>query len=252
MKLLLGHKYLAYRSYSLPNFSEAHGAYIARNVAQYIYLKYTSTTSDQVPRYASADDVVVSVNSQAFSQDNVEVSYLTIDHLVTQMVAFLRQNNTVTVLVDLPLPIFLVQMLEALDFETPLILQNRPITSETIRAVVNSIRSLVSIDPHILGEVNITFAPRAKLTEDSLKEIIVSVPRNDSKRIVENNKSDPFDAILEWLKNKTTLDLRNMNVKSLECDLLSVSAQGRIVFKPKSNLTDSTVASLFSEVCAVL
>lgn len=252
MKLLIGHKYSLYRAYTLPTFTEAQREYIAGNVARYIYLKYTSTTSDLIPRYLAVDDVAVSVNSQWFTQEGLEVSYLTIDHSVTQMVAFLRKDNRVTVLVDLPLPLFLVQMLEGLDLETPLVLQHIAITNEKIHAVVNSLDSLLRLDPSLFGEVNITFVPREKLTDDSLREIIVTVPRKDLARIVKNSSVAPYDAVLEWVSKTTTLNLRNMDTKSLECDLIAMAAKGRILFKSKGNLLDTTLGTLFADACGAL
>lgn len=249
MKFLLGHKYQAYRAYVVPNFTESHKESIASNVARYIYLKYTSTTSDLIPRYLSAEDVMVAVNADRLTVDGLEVAYLTIDHAVTQVVAFFRQENHITVLIDLPLPVFLVQMLESLDFETPLILKAMPITNQTIHTAINSLRSLVEAEPSMLGELSLTFVPQVKLTNDSLREIIVSVPRNDSKVLVLNTESGPLLAILAWLEKTTTLKLQNMNIKSVDCDLLSITSGGKIAIKPDDTLADSTVGELFSEIC---
>lgn len=252
MKFLLGRKYIAYRAYTLPKFTESHLELITANVARYIYLKYTSTTTDLIPRYLAIDDVLVAVNSDRIVQNDLEIVYLTIDHSMTQVVAFFRKNNKIVVLIDLPLPLFLVQMLEALDFDTPLILQAIPITSETVHSVTNSLGPFLRLDSTQFGEMSITFAPREKLTDDSLREIVVTVPLRDSKRLIRDSKSAPLEAILEWITKTTTLKLQNMHAKSIDCDLFSISTRGRLTLKPNDTLTDSTLGVIFADVSGAL
>lgn len=247
MDFLSGHNFLVYSAYQLPIFTDIHRQSIAANVARYIYVKYTSTNTDLIPRYLAVDDVVVSVNAGIISESNLELSYLTIDHSVTQVVAFLRKDNIITVLVDLPLPLFLIQMLEALDFDTPLILQSQPITSDTIHHVVNSMQPLVSVEAGLLGEINMTFSPQEKLTNDSLREIIVTVPRKDSKRILEKSSSPPLDAILDWLMKITSMKLRNMKAISFDCDLVKVTVGHRITFKD-TTFSNTTMATILANV----
>lgn len=251
MNFLTGHNYVAYTAYQLPTFTEAHRESIATNVAKYIYLKYTSTTTDLIPRYLSVDDVVVSVNSAIISENDLEISYLTIDHSMTQIAAFIRVHNKVTLLVDLPLPLFLIQMLEALDFDTPLILQARPIISDTICLVGNSLEPIVRGEATLLGEINMTFIPNEKLTNDSLREIIVNVPRKDSRRIVEKSTKPPMDAVLEWLEKTTTLKLWNMKATSLDCDLVKITSNHKIAFKD-TTFTNTTMLALLVHVCGAL
>lgn len=247
MDFLSGRNFLVYSAYQLPLFTDVHRQSIAANVARYIYVKYTSTTTDLIPRYLAVDDVVVSVNVGIISESNLELSYLTIDHSATQVVAFFRKDNIITVLVDLPLPLFLIQMLEALDFDTPLILESRPITSDTIHHVANSMQPLVSVEAGLLGEINMTFSPQEKLTNDSLREIIVTVPRKDSKRILEKSSSPPLDAILDWLMKTTSMKLRNMKAISFDCDLVKVTVGHRITFKD-TTFSNTTMAAILATV----
>lgn len=251
MNFLGGHNYAVYTAYQLPTFTETHRASVTANAASFIFLKYTNSTTDLIPRYKAVDDVVVSVNSGFATEGGLEISYLTIDHSKTQVVAFILKDNKVTVLIDLPHPFFVVQMLESLDFDVPLILESRPITSETIHDVVNSLHPLVSTETALMGEINMTFAPPEKLTNDSLRELIVTVPRKDSKRILGKSNSPPLDAVLDWITKTTSVKLGNMKAIQFDCDLVKITVNHRIAFKD-TTFSSITLAAILANVCSVI
>lgn len=239
MRFLLDSSFHVYRAFQCPTFSEIHKREILAHVANYIYIKYTSTTSDLIPKYKSSDDVTVKANSGRIMEDDLTVSYLTLDHSSTQIIAFLQKNDKVVVLVKSQMPVFLVQMLESLDFETPLILQAHPITPNDIYDLVNGLADLA------FGNVDLTFVPQEKLTNDSLKEIIVNIPLKDSSRIVD---SAPMDAMVLWLTKTTNLNFANLRIKSLESNIVGISANGRI--KITGELLDEEMLSILSTICA--
>lgn len=251
MNFLGGHNYVVYKAYQLPTFTETHRESLAANAASFIFLKYTNTTTDLIPRYKAVDDVVVSVNSGIATEGGLEISYLTIDHSKTQVVAFILKDNKVTVLIDLPHPIFVVQMLESLDFDIPLILESCPITSETIHHVVNSLHLLIGPESTLMGEINMTFAPPEKLTNDSLRELIVTVPRKDSTRILAKRNSPPLDAVFDWITKTTSVKLGNMKAIQFDCDLVKITAGHRITFKD-TTFSSTTLAAILANVCGVI
>lgn len=248
MKFLLDSKYLLYRAYQLPKFTDAHRDTIASMLANYIYIKYTSTSEDLVPIYSSADDVSVDVTTNTIDDPELQVSYLTTKHEgSTQIVAFLRRNDKVTVLVKSSTPVFLVQMLESLDFETPLILQLLPMTSETMVSVINGLQPLLAEDNSLLGEVNFAFTSPVKLTSDSLKEILVTVPRKDSQRLVKDSDSPPIEALYAFLEKTTTLNFHNLVLANMNCYV--VSMDGKRIRLSGQYLLDSQITTMLCSVC---
>lgn len=234
MDLLRDATFHVYKAYQLPTFLEAHTKQIREHVANYIYIKYTSSTSDLIPRYRSADDVNAKVEAGVKRYDAFTISHIAIEPLA-QVVAFIEKDDKVLVLVKSPTPIFLVQMLESLQFSTPLILQLHAITGQDIQRLVNGLASE-------LGTISLTFAPIEKTKGDALKEIMVSIPKEDVERI---GGKHPMDAIFDWLAKTTSLKFVNLQTKGLESAALTVT-NGQL------RLGGSYSESMLSGVCIAL
>lgn len=224
MKFLLDQSFLVYRANQLPIFTAFHRERAAFLVASYVYTKYTSTTTDVIPKYRSEDDVDVTANSHILETTDLNFSYMTIDApSSTHLFIFMKAGDEVIVLIQSSMAVFLVQMMESLDFSTPLILHPLRITSKLITKLINGLHPLTLEDSSILGEINLAFAPPIKLSSDHLKQILVTVPRDDSKRLFRDLQDPPMNVICAWLEKATTLKFHNLSLRSVACDVLTVT-----------------------------
>lgn len=249
MKFLLDHAFLVYRAYQCPIITEAHKQLIQSHIASYIYLKYQSSSSDLIPKYKSSDDVRVTVTSGNLTATGTEVTYLIIDEDLVQMVAFVKHADGFIALIKSHMPLFLIQMLESLDLDTPLVLQSLPISSKHIHLVVNNMGDLVSEDPNCIGNVDLVFAPKEKLFGDSLREIILTIPSKDSRRILKDTKLSPLKALISWLTDQTSLQFSNLLLKKFDSQILSIHISGRLTISSDRVLLDTTTAQVLAILC---
>lgn len=228
MKLLLDHNYYVFTASVFPALTQGHLIRIEEKMADFVYHTYLSTTTDQIPKYKSSADVDVSTNAGNFTIDELNINYITISHgSRSHMIFFITNGENTVVFINSKHPQFLVSLIESLDFQDPVILKSSPISSSQIPHVVNSLEKLISTDPLVLGNIDITYSPKQKLTNDLLKELLINVPAKDSRRLFKE-KQMALDAILSWLQKTTTLDFTHLDILAFTSDFLSISKNGRI------------------------
>lgn len=252
MRFLLDQNFHVYKAQHAPKFTQKHLSTIQTLSANYVYNKYISTTADIIPKYDSVEDVEIGVNADSISQGDLEVTYVTIKHgSSSQMACFVRDNETVLALLKSGAPEFLVNLLESLDFDQPLLLRPQPVGSGGILTLVDAMAPVLAADLGIMGNIDITFTPREKLKKDSLKEILINVPRKDSCRLLEGSDR-PMHTLSLWLTKATSVKFRNMETKTFTSDLICISKNGRIRLIGDHILDDDAATQLVTQVCRAL
>lgn len=228
MNTLLDHNFYVYTSTSFPNFSNSHVVEIEEKMANFFYHQYLSTTADIIPKYKSVGDLEVEVNCGNFTSENIESSHVTINHgSKTQRLVFITNNEVTLFLINSRNPEFLIHMVESLDVPEPILCQPSPIVRGKLVSFMNSLNSILEQHPQLMGDMDLTFSPKQKLTNDLLKEIIINVNATDSERLIKQN-ANIYDSIVGWLKESTTLDFTHLNLMACTSNFLSVSKNGRI------------------------
>lgn len=252
MRFLLDQNFHVYKAQHSPVFTQSHLSTIQTHSANYVYNKYISTSTDVIPKYDSVEDVEIDVNADSVTQGDLVVTYVTIKHgSSSQMACFVRDKDFVLALLKSGAAEFLVNLLEALDFEKPLLLRPQPVGSEGIQTLVDAMAPVLVADLGIMGNIDITFTPKVKLKKDSLKEILINVPRKDSCRLLEGS-SQPMHAIVLWLTKATSVKFKNMETKTFTSDLICVSKNGRIRLIGDNILDDESATTLVTQVCRAL
>lgn len=231
MDYLLGQYFQVFRANSFRPFEHDDTANFLRVMARYIYSKYTSTTSDLIPRYHSEADILVTAHTQRDTQPNMDISVLSMQASGSHIVATIAYEQLVIVLIHLQFTTALVEMLEA-QSRLPIVVLNavRP----RIDNIVASLASGIRHNPALLGNITITFCPRQKLENDSLREVILSIPLNDSKRIL-SGAEDPLGSIFAWMQKTTGLKLQDMQIKAFDSRIFLIRGQ-----KVQLELTDAS------------
>lgn len=230
-------------------FNSDHASFIKQQFARYIYARYSANTDDLEAKYKRVDDVPVTVNFNVVDGGNVEVSYLSVVAERTHLVAFLRKDSHVVVVIKLSTPLFMNQLLELLDTDTPIIL--RPILVSPIE-IVNSFSSVARQLPHLFGEVDIVFVPHKKLTDDSLRNIAVNFPAKDFESIVKKAFEEDIpalDAIFSWLTKSSSLKFEHLNIKRFSSSIVHIE-RDRLTFQNVES--DSQMDELLACLCEVI
>lgn len=210
-----------YRTNQLPTLSVSHKDLITSLVAKYLYTKYKNSNNDLIPRFKSANDVKVNTVIESSELQQFTFLHISIEHgPSTQTVVFIQKNDKFISFIRLPLPLFLVEVLESLDLENPLALEQCSLTSEFITTCVNGLNT---DDPSAFGQIDLSFLPKKALTGNSLKEIKISFPREDSNKIL-RKKDKPLDCLYDWLEKTTTLKFRNLDLSSLSCSIIAIKS----------------------------
>lgn len=252
MRFLLDQNFHTYKAHNAPVFTQSHLNTIQTLSANYVYNKYISTTADIIPRYESVEDVEIGVNADKVKQGDLEATYVTIRHgTSSQMACFVTDNGAVLALLKSGAPDFLVNLLESLDFNQPLLLEPQPVGSEGIWKLVDAMAPVLASHLGIMGNIDITFVPKEKLQKDSLKEILINVPKKDSSRLLEGSKK-PMYTISLWLSKATSVRFRNMETKTFTSDLICISKNGRIRLIGDNILDDDAATQLVTQVCRAL
>ena len=248
MKFLLDHNFRVYKTYLCPIITDAHESIIHSHIASYIFLKYQSQTSDLVPKYKYAEDVKVTVTSGHLAESDVEVNYVIIGHDLTHIIAFVKSDESFIALIKSHTPLYVLRILESLEFDKPLILQPLSITSPVIFSLVDHLESLVVEDPRVLGDIDLAFSPKEKLIGDSLKELIVRVPYKDSSRLLKDRKLPPMQTLVDWLTEQTTLNFSNLLLTKFSSKILNVH-QDHLTIVGVDFPLDNTIAELLKTFC---
>uniref|UniRef100_A0A0L0NXI2 Uncharacterized protein n=1 Tax=Candidozyma auris TaxID=498019 RepID=A0A0L0NXI2_CANAR len=252
MRFLLDQNFHVYKADSVPTFTKSHLATIEDYTANYVYNKYISTTTDTVSKYESVEDVEIDVNADLINEGDLTVSYVYIKHgLASQMACFIEINKNVLALLKSGAPEFLVNLLEAVDFDKPVLLRPQPVNSEGIGALVDSMAPVLRVDLGIMGNIDITFTPKVKLQKDSLKEILINVPKKDSSRLLKGSEK-PMQELVLWLSKATRVKFQNLETKTFTSDLICISKNGRIRLVGDNILDDASATTLVTQVCRAL
>lgn len=249
MKFLLDQPFLVYRAYQCPVITESHKSLIRSRIASYIYLKYHSSSSDLIPKYKSTDDVSVTVTSGNLTDSGTEITYIVIDEDVVQVVAFVKHADGIIALIRSHMPLFLIQMLESLDLEIPLVLQSLTISTKTIYTVIDNMHQLVRVDPNCIGNVDLVFTPKEKLLGDSLREILITIPGKDTRRILTDTQLLPLEALTSWLTDQTSVQFSNLFLKKFDSQILSLHTPGRLAIASDHLSLETTIAQVLAILC---
>lgn len=226
MENVLDHEFRLYRCYQLPTFTETQREHLSSLVAQYLFLKYSSATTDPSPKYRKAEDIKVVANSAKEYHDGVGLSCLTLKHaLASQVVVFIENGSRHIALVKSSTPIFVVQALESLDSEVPLILSPIKVLTASILECFNEFERAVSGNASSLGDVELTFSPSKPLKDNSLKEMIIEIPLRDMREInaITGQSLKPIERVLRWLERTTTVKFENLETRGFRCALVAMS-----------------------------
>ncbi|OBA21553.1 hypothetical protein METBIDRAFT_12047 [Metschnikowia bicuspidata var. bicuspidata NRRL YB-4993] len=223
-----------YKANQLPTLSVAHQDFITSLVAKYFYTKYTKSTNDLIPRYKSAEDVKVAVRSEKSVLGELSLLHLSIEHgLSMQTVVFIQNAQKTVSLIRLPIPLFLVEVLESLDLDLAFALQPVALTHDFVHKYVNGLKILISEDPSVMGQIDLVFSPRQALTGNSLRNILVTFPKEDSSSILQK-ESPPLDCLYDWLAKTTTLKFKNLDVSSFSSRLVAIKTNTLTLANPLS------------------
>lgn len=241
--------FAVYKSSIFQIFTSDHAGFIKGQFARYIFARYSSNTDDLEAKYKRVDDVPVTVNFNIVDGGNVEVSYLSVVAERTHLVAFLRKGSHVVVVIKLSTPLFMNQLLELLDTETPIIL--RPVLLSPVE-IVNSFSIVARKLPHLFGDVDIVFVPHRKLTDDSLRNIAVNFPSKDFEALLAKASEDntlALEAVFGWLTKNTTLKFEHLKIKSFASSVVHIE-RDRLTFRTVES--DSQMDELLACLCEVI
>ncbi|QBM89345.1 hypothetical protein METSCH_D04150 [Metschnikowia aff. pulcherrima] len=222
LQFLRDRAFRVFRTNQLPPLTTSHRDFITSLVAQYYYTKYTNTTGDLIPKYNSPEDVHVTANIEKFELQGLSLLHLLIEHgSAVQTVAFIGKNEKYAAFIRLHFSLFLTEALESLDLETPLALQPLAISHDFITNCANGLGDLVNIESSMLGQIDMKFAPDPPLTGNSLREIAISVPKEDTKYILQGSEL-PLTSLHDWLTKTTSLRFENIKIAAFSCSVVAM------------------------------
>lgn len=241
MESLTNNNLHVFKTYQRPHLGQSHEAELIALFANFCFKKYQSESTDLIPRYKNAGEVPVTTELEVNEAESLKTTILRIQTPeLLHIVAFLESQSHFIALVKSSTPVFLALCLETLSLDPPLILQQKKLSPSHQVSLMNSLRPLAEQETSNFGEVELTFSPGLSLHKDSLKHIIVSVPKDDFSRIIKKDSSAPLDAIYKWLSKATTLHFENVDLRSFKCNYMASNPDG---IKLSSDFAQESIAA---------
>ncbi|KAF8004106.1 hypothetical protein HF325_001554 [Metschnikowia pulcherrima] len=244
LQFLRDRAFRVFRTNQLPSLTTSHRDFITSLVAQYYYTKYTNTTGDLIPKYNSPEDVYVTANIEKFELQGLSLLHLLIEHgSAVQTVVFIGKKRKICCIYSTGAVTILNEALESLDLETPLALQPLAISHDFITNCANGLGDLVNLESSMLGQIDMKFAPDPPLTGNSLREIAISVPKEDTKYILQGSEL-PLTSLHDWLTKTTSLRFENIKIAAFSCSVVAMRSNTILILCSLD--TETTLISLLS------
>lgn len=242
-KLFLDQTFKLYKSNDvLPELSEQQLDYIANIICKYLFQTLSNDIISDYKSYTSLrPDCKLTNNSKRFNK--FIITYVSIRFnglLPRQTIIFINrlENKDKTeefstlVMVkttNLAVLTLLIQAIENLSTETPIIIKELKLAENSIKLILNNLsKSLLSINNYseIIGDVELIYQTGHLVSNDSLRNIIINVPEKDIKGL--SNSQGLIDNVNEFLKTSSLLNFNNIPLIRFTSRLINLSQEGKL------------------------